>query len=241
MTRRPGRALAAAIGGAALLAVMAGPADARRRPEYAPGAGTANPSALVAAEIAFARMAREKGQWKAFAEYSDENAVMFVPEPVRARQWLSGRAEPAAPVQWQAHQVWMSCDGSLGVTKGAWQRPDGSVGYFTTIWQQRKKGDYRWVLDQGDTLAQPLKEPEMLSASVADCARGPRGDELLVERDREDIAPGMDGRGRSKDGTLAWRYHVEADHSRWLAVSLLKNGAMTEVMRSEVAAPKERN
>jgi hypothetical protein len=51
----------------------------------------------------------------------------------------------------------------------------------------------------------------------------------------------MDGRGRSKDGTLTWRYHVEADHSRWLAVSMKKNGAMTEVLRSEVAAPKDRN
>ncbi|TDW65004.1 hypothetical protein EDF57_103178 [Novosphingobium sp. PhB55] len=240
MSRPPARVLAAVAGGLALFALAAGPADARRRPEYAPGNGTANPSALVAAEIAFARTAREKGQWKAFDEFADDEAVMFVPEPVRAKEWLSGRKEPAAPVQWQAHQVWMSCDGTMGVTKGAWQQHDGTVGYFTTIWQQRKKGDYRWVLDQGDALAQPLKEPEMLSASVADCAGGP-GDELLVERDREKAAPGMDGRGRSKDGTLTWRYHVEADHSRWLAVSMKKNGAMTEVLRSEVAAPKDRN
>ncbi|MGO4168204.1 hypothetical protein [Novosphingobium sp. YAF33] len=240
MNRPPARVLAAVAGGLALFALAAGPADARRRPEYAPGNGTANPSALVAAEIAFARTAREKGQWKAFDEFADDEAVMFVPEPVRAKEWLNGRKEPAAPVQWQAHQVWMSCDGTMGVTKGAWQQPDGTVGYFTTIWQQRKKGDYRWVLDQGDAVAQPLKEPEMLSAYVADCAGGP-GDELLVERDREETAPGMDGRGRSKDGTLTWRYHVEADHSRWLAVSMKKNGAMTEVLRSEVAAPKDRN
>lgn len=228
------------MGGAALLALTAAPAAARKRPDYAPGAGTANPSALVAAEIAFARTAREKGQWQAFDQYADDDAVMFVPEPVRAKDWLSGRQEPAAPVQWQPYQVWMSCDGTLGVSKGAWQRPDGSVGYFTTIWQKRKKGDYRWVLDQGDSLAEALEEPAMLSASVADCARGPRGDELVVERDRKTLAPGMDGRGRSKDGTLSWSYHVNADHSRWLQVSLLKNGAMTEVLRSEVAAPKER-
>ncbi|WP_324696926.1 hypothetical protein ACLIMP_00900 [Novosphingobium aerophilum] len=236
------RALLGALGGVATLLLIAAPAVAERRPPRAPGVGTANPSALIASEIAFARMAREKGQWKAFDEFADDAAVMFVPQPVRAKEWLSGRKEPAAAVQWQAHQVWMSCDGTMGVTRGAWQQADGSVGYFTTIWQQRKKGDFRWVLDQGDTLAQPMQEPEMLSASVADCARGGNGaspgDELLVERDSAKAAPGMDGKGRSKDGTLTWSYHVNADHSRSLVVSLMKNGGMAEVLRSDVAAPK---
>jgi hypothetical protein len=243
LSRVPARRLTAFAGGIAILALAAGPADARRRPEYAPGVGTANPSALVAAEIAFARTAREKGQWKAFDEFADDEAVMFVPEPVRARDWLSGRKEPAAPVQWQASQVWMSCDGTLGVTKGGWQQPDGSVGYFTTIWQRRKKGDYRWVLDQGDTLppSQAVPNSDTLSASVADCARpGERSEPeaLVVEGKAPKTAPGMDGKGRSKDGTLRWSYHVNADHSRSLSVSLLKNGTMTEVLRSDVAAPK---
>jgi hypothetical protein len=141
-------------------------------------------------------------------------------------------------VQWQAAQVWMSCDGTLGVTKGAWQRPDGTVGYFTTIWQKRwKKADYRWVLDQGDTLAQPLPDSDMLSASVADCPRGgPRAE--MQRPEPAQGAPGITGEGRSDDGTLAWSYRVAADQSRSLVVSLMKNGTMTEVMRSDVAAPK---
>ena len=44
------------LAGAAGLALVATPALARR-PERAPGVGTANPSALIAAEIAFARLA----------------------------------------------------------------------------------------------------------------------------------------------------------------------------------------
>ncbi|WP_395330342.1 hypothetical protein WBP06_17615 [Novosphingobium sp. BL-8H] len=226
-----------AIAGAAALALVTTPALARR-PDRAPGVGTANPSALIAAEIAFARMAREKGQWTAFRETAAEDAVMFVPEPVRAQTWLSGRKDPPAAVQWQAAQVWMSCDGTLGVTKGAWQRPDGSVGYFTTIWQKRwKKADYRWVLDQGDTLAQPLPDSDMLSASVADCAGGsPRPDGQRPEPAKG--PPGMTGEGRSDDGTLTWHYNVAADQSRSLVVSMIKNGTMTEVMRSDVAAPK---
>ena len=97
----------------------------------------ADASAVVAAELAFARAAQEKGQWTAFAEFAADDAVMFVPEPVNAQAWLKGRANPPQAVRWQPHQVWSSCDGSLAVTKGAWQRPDGSVGYFTTVWQRQ--------------------------------------------------------------------------------------------------------
>jgi hypothetical protein len=237
----PGRARAfvfAAVLGLGAVA-MAGHGDARPRGYRGPpGHGTANPSALVAAEIAFARMAREKGQWSAFREYADEDATMFVPEAVRARDWLKGRDDPPAPVQWQAHQVWMSCDGTLGVTRGAWQRPDGSTGYFTTIWKRQKKGDFRWVLDQGDTLTQPLAEPDMLSASVADCQRGVRGVEpdgtIVVE---EQSASRAKGSGRSADGTLTWKYAVAPDRSRTISVSMRKDGGMREVLALSVAAP----
>ncbi|EJU09676.1 hypothetical protein LH128_27796, partial [Sphingomonas sp. LH128] len=96
--------------GLALVAVFAASAqtDARPKRRLPPGTGTANPSALVAEEIAFARLAREKGQWKAFREFADDTAIMFVPQEVQAQDWLKKQADPAAPVQWEPHQVWMS-------------------------------------------------------------------------------------------------------------------------------------
>lgn len=220
-------------------ATSASPARAERRRMPPPGTGTANPSALVATEIAFARMAREKGQWTAFREYADEEAVMFAPGPVIARDWLKGRKDPPRPVQWQPHQVWMSCDGTLGVTKGAWQRPDGSTGYFTTIWKRQKKGTFRWVLDQGDALAQPLEAPEMLSASVADCPSRrdgpPPGSEGAIVVETARVARPQ-GSGRSDDGTLTWSYAVAPDNSRKIMVSLRKGGDMREVLALDVAA-----
>ena len=98
-------------------------------------APSANPSAIIAAEIAFNRLAQEKGQWTAFRETAAKDAVMFVPEVVLAQEWLKGRTDPPKSVTWQPHKAFMSCDGRTGVTTGAWQRPDGSVGYFTTVWQ----------------------------------------------------------------------------------------------------------
>src|SRR6478752_2391887 len=135
---------------------QAAPAE-RRGPLDIP---VASPADIVAAEQAFGRAVQEKGQWTAFAEYAADNAVMFVPQAVKARDWLAGRANPPQGVRWQPHEVWMSCDGSLAVTRGAWQRPDGSVGYFTTVWTLADgQGEYRWILDQGDALTAPPEAP----------------------------------------------------------------------------------
>lgn len=226
----------------ALAALAIAPAQAKRR-ELPPGTGTANPSVLIATEIAFARMAREKGQWTAFREFSDDGAVMFAPGPVLAKSYLARQKDPAAPLQWQAQQVWMSCDGTVGVTKGAWQQPGGATGYYTTVWKRQKKGVYRWVLDQGDTLAQPLPVSDMLSASVADCA--PRGSAAvpvdatgapIVVRPSRDA--GLQGGGRSDDGTLTWSYTATPDNGRTVVVSLRKGDEMKQVLVAEVQGGK---
>jgi hypothetical protein len=157
---------------------------------------------------------------------------MFVPQPVLAKQWLSGRADPSAAVQWEAYEVWMSCDGTLGVTKGGWTRPDGSVGYFTTIWKQRKKKrDYRWVLDGGDTLSKPLEKPDFLKATVADCKQN---SDIVVPADR----PGeLALSGMSDDHSLQWQTKLAPDGSRTLTVSIAKAGEMDPVLQARVAPP----
>jgi hypothetical protein len=226
------------------LAVLVGAlvAPAQAEPRRRAGPGTANPSALVAAEIAFNRLAREKGQWTAFRKTMADSAIMFVPQPVQAKNWLRGRTDPPEPVQWEPYEVWMSCDGSLGVTKGAWRSPKGGTGYFTTIWQRQEKGEYRWILDQGVALDEPLEKPLMLSASVADCPGRGAWPGSLPRREDEDRgrrelkAAGMDGQGASDDGTLTWSYHVEPDHARTLTVSLRKDGAMKQVFALAVSA-----
>jgi hypothetical protein len=207
---------------AALLAACATPGEARRnglRP-------TANPSAVVAAELAFARTAQEKGQWTAFDEYAAKDAVMFVPQPTGAKAWLKGRANPPVAVTWQPHEVWMSCDGSLAVTKGAWQGPKG-VGYFTTVWRRQKNGEYKWVLDQGDALKEPLPEPEMIAGHVAECAKPAPPD-----------IPAVAGRtvGWSDDKTLQWIVDVKPDNSRIFRVERWTGSGYEEALRSEVAA-----
>jgi hypothetical protein len=185
---------------------------------------------VIAAELAFARAAQEKGQWTAFREFATDDAVMFVPQPVNAQDWLKTQQDPPQSVAWQPHQVWSSCDGSLAVTKGAWQRADGSTGYFTTVWQRQRNERYKWTMDQGDALPQPLPAPEMIGAMVADCAG--RADPVTMP-----LAQGSTRReGRSEDGSLYWSVVVGEDGGRRVLVKLWQDGEMKDVVQETVAA-----
>ncbi len=236
----------------ALLA-LAAPAIARDHP-LGGITPAGNPSALIAAEVAFARLAREKGQWTAFAATAADTAEMFVPQRTAAKAWLKGRANPPSPVQWQPGAVWISCDGSAGVTFGGYQT--GSAhGWFSTVWQRQKKGDYKWALDQGGDLTAPLKDSDFITGKVADCPVRPHRDPLAdapppPPRDAP-IAPrplagpipplaapaGADSKdGRSDDGTLAWRSTVLPGGTRQWTVWMWQDGKMTEVLsRTEIA------
>ncbi|EIZ78976.1 hypothetical protein WSK_2519 [Novosphingobium sp. Rr 2-17] len=222
---------------ALVAALMATGAEAKPRRALPPGPGTANPSVLVATEIAFGRMAAKKGQWTAFRKFADDTGVMFVPQTVQAKAWLKGRKNPARAITWQPHQVWMSCDGTLGVTKGAWQQSDGTVGYFTTVWKRQKNGTYRWVMEQGDTLPKPLAPPEMTSAKVGACVQRPGatsvGTPIVV------TSLPMLG-GASDDGSLVWSVRVDAKCGRVVSVRLDQGGTrgLAEVFSDHVAPPR---
>ncbi len=251
-----------------VLLAIALPAAAQDPRGGAPGFGSGitpigNPSALIAAESAFARLAREKGQWTAFAATSTEDAEMFVPQRTLAKTWLKGRANPQQAVQWQPSTVWMSCDGSAGVTFGGYHAGGAdktSGGWFSTVWQrQRKKGDYKWVLDQGGDLTAPLGGADFITGKVADCPSRPHRDPLAdapPKPKRGDppppprrlagpipplvAVPGSDSKdGRSIDGTLAWRSTVLPGGTREWTVWLWQDGKMNEVLRRTEVAKNE--
>ncbi|HEX7711556.1 MAG TPA: hypothetical protein VF418_11555 [Sphingomonadaceae bacterium] len=227
---------------AALTLALASCAGGRQGPDQLHGGilrPVAQPGEVVATELAFARAAQDKGQWTAFAQYAADDAVMYAPQPVLAKAWLKGRANPPQAVKWQPYQVWSSCDGSLAASRGAWQRPDGSVGYFTTIWQRQPDGGYKWVLDSGDKLSRPLAEPDLVQADIADCPARGQGRGSLVVHGKLPVAPVSgtpeDRGGQSLDGTLSWSARSAADGSRTISVLLSKGGAMKEIVHSQVS------
>ena len=226
------------IGALALMAVACASAPVGARGARTQLRPFAEPSKVIAAEIAFNQLAQEKGQWTAFRDTAADEAVMFVPARVEAHAWLKGRANPPVAVEWQPYAVWMSCDGSYAVTRGAWQRP-GSTGFFTTVWQrQGKDGSYKWVLDLGDTLAQPLEPPEMIAGNVAECpARppGPTGERR--DRGSHRTPPLADpAAAQSEDATLRWKADLDTHGAGSLVVETRAEAGYQEVLRETFAA-----
>jgi len=196
----------------------------------------ANPSAIIAAEIAFSRLAQEKGQWTAFRKTAAKEAIMFVPQPTLAQEWLKGKADPAVPVKWQAHKAFMSCDGKTGVTTGAAQWPDGRNGYFTTVWQLMQRnpqdaGEWQWVLDHGDFIEPGRPAPEMIETRVANCKGRPPA-ELVAPPEGAKMKAGY-----SRDQSLSYTWVVQPNGARTLEVKLWNGTATDTVLLDKVAAP----
>lgn len=203
-------------------------------------------SDIVAREIAFARAVREKGQWKAFRAFATDDAQMFDgATPVRVQTFAKSRPDPANLLQWTTHAVWMSCDGSVAVSYGAWRAGAGS-GWFSTVWQRQKKGDYLFVLDQGGdraTSAQAEDDLPIIDAKVADCpARGPRPPLEVPPMAAPPVAPLValpealpealpsHLSGASRDQTLRWTTTLRPDGTRDYRVSVRQGDAMREVL-----------
>lgn len=212
--------------------------------------GYANPSAAIAAEIAFAQLARDKGQWTAFRATAAPDAVMFAPAMVLAQQWLRNRADPPVPLAWQPYQVWSSCDGSLMVTTGAWQRAD-KHGWFTTVWKRQPDGSYKWVFDHGDETKDPLEAPDMIAAKVADCPDRRPGERPAGSSGRHkppkppkppsqrELLAAFDPsarQGRSEDGTLIWQVTADTAGTHDFSAKLKIDGQMQDIRKEHVAA-----
>ncbi len=185
---------------------------------------TANPSAVIAAELAFARLAQDKGQWTAFRETAAANAVMFVPARVNAQTWLKGRADPPVSVKWQPHVVWSSCDGSYAATIGDWDSGNAR-GTFVTVWQRQaerrgQKPQYKWVLDMSVTNDNAAPMPDTVTAKVADCT-GP-----ALRSPPPSVAAGQDSaQAYADDKTLRWTSTVRPDRSRTIQVEAWLKGS----------------
>jgi hypothetical protein len=206
-----------------------GSRDADGGPSLKPAADS---SAVIAAESAFNRLAQEKGQWTAFRETMAPGAEMFVPHRVLASEWLKGRADPPIPVKWQPQAVWSSCDGSIAVTRGEWQRP-GSTGNFVTVWQrQQKGGGYKWVLDLSVATERPVTPTDSVAARVAVC-KGVDGPVPM-----QPLPSGSDAvQATSADRTLQWTSWDGEAGTRQIAIYAWNGTRFDEVLRASVPLP----
>jgi hypothetical protein len=209
--------------------------------------GAAQPSTIVAAELAFSRAARENGQWTAFRQFAAPGALLHGADgPFAIEPWLATQTDPAQAVQWSPRVVVMSCDGALAVSKGRFREPDGTVGNFVTVWERQADGEYRYVFDVGgadDPQPPPKQRQEegdiivtaldLVQGLIASCPRGgapvPPPPALPIGDD------GKEGATLSRDGTLRWRWTHGADGTRAIAADYFYEGRWTTAIEQSLA------
>lgn len=232
--------------GLVLLGALALTACASPRPNGPPVAvinrvlagapGAAQPSTIVAAEIAFARAAREQGQWTAFRQFAAPGALLHGQNgPFPIEPWLATQTDPPEAVQWEPRAVVISCDGALAVSQGRSRTPDGKVGNFLTVWERQPGGEYRYIFDAGGPdVPQPPPRPKIedgnivvtsidaVQGMVASCPRSgapiPPPPAIPVGEDDK-----TDAR-LSRDGTLRWRWEHRTDGTRFAAAEYFYQG-----------------
>ncbi|ABC64397.1 hypothetical protein [Erythrobacter litoralis] len=182
---------------------------------------TANPSKVVTAELGFARMAKDEGQWTAFRRTMADGALIFGRTgAIPARDFLRGMEDPPVAVDWEPYRVWSSCDGSLAVTNGALTTPEGESGEFVAMWRRQSDGEYRWVFDAGWQTDAPPQEPAFIQTEVADCDAPPAA------------KLGGSGNSISSDATLTYDFELRGEagaRERTISVTLLRGGAPVTV------------
>ena len=188
-----------------------------------------NPSAFLTADMAFARLAQEKGMWTAFRDTAAKDAVLFVPQRTNALEALKTRADPPVAAKWQPHRVVAACDGSAGVTTGMARDPDGGQYAYTTAWVRDLDGRIRWVLNHRFPVAAPRPSPEFLSAETASC-QGRPGVEIMARDEGDDVVVGL-----SRDQTLSWESVVRPDGSRTITIRRWNGTTMEPAIVDRVA------
>ncbi|MGB7371742.1 hypothetical protein [Erythrobacter sp.] len=244
--------LAAAIALATALSACStgprGPSDTviARALQGAPG--EAQPSNVVATEIAYARTAREDGWVAAANAFASPAAVIHgrngpVPFAVIARD----PGDATATSEWGPRVVVISCDGALALSQGRFRDPEGLVGDYVTVWERQRDNSYRWSYDvAGLDNPQPTPRPEPAEGDIVvtalDAVNG------LVASCPDDGAavpppPALESPSLtaeiSRDGTLRWAWEHLADDRKRVLADYYHEGEWVRAIAETLASPDE--
>ena len=124
---------------------------------------------VLAADRAFAALAKVQGARAAFTAYADNDAVMFRDGvgPIKGVEAI-GRAfrDPAAATpEWEPLAADIAASGDLAYSWGSfkWTAVPGGpmagnppvTGYYVSVWKKQRDGNWKWVIDLG--VQAPLK------------------------------------------------------------------------------------
>lgn len=122
---------------------------------------------LIETERNFSRTSVEKGIRPAFLANLADDGVIFRPDPVPGKKWLSERPPNPGHLSWEPSYAEVSRAGDMGFTTGpyefrsAGENPQIGNGHFVTVWKKQADGTWKAVIDHGAPHAKP-EHPEVL-------------------------------------------------------------------------------
>ena len=206
----------------------------------------AQPSSIVASDIAFARAVRDEGAEAALRRFATPGALIHLDgTAVAANSWFANGNVLPEMADWTPRAVWASCDGSLAVSMGRTRDGAGIVGSYLTAWQRQPDGSYRWTYH---------------TRAIDDPQPPPRRRDPLPEGQDVIVVPGMDfidgktadcpsdagslparpqGASNStlaEDGTLQYHWRQPAGANGQVVVDYLRDGRWQQALDFSVPA-----
>ncbi len=213
--------------------------------------GAAQPSTLVATELAFSRQARRESQSSAAQFYAAPGARLHFQEGLIAAEPAFGRLNSQSqPYGWSPRVITMSCDGALAASLGRYQDEQGFVGNYVKIWRRNAENDYRWTYHaagRDDPQPPPREEPgegdivvtaiDAIEGRVADC---PRRDAPVPPPPSLSLASDNPGGSQlSRDGTMRWYWEHLPDGTKLIAVDYFFEGDWQTIIEERLASLPE--
>jgi ketosteroid isomerase-like protein len=119
------------------------------------GGKAADPAPVIAAERAFAARAAVAGIGPSFLENMTDDAIVFQPDPVSAKQAYSSQPAGKTPKEggpllaWWPNWAGIARSGDLGFTTGPAEVNGKRTVHYFTVWQKQADGGWKWVYDGG--------------------------------------------------------------------------------------------
>lgn len=120
-------------------------------------------SSLVAAENYFGALVKEKGIRHGFLKVSDNETLVFRPDPIKAEDFYDKRTQDDGQLSWEPVYAKISRSGDWGFTTGPYAHIADSTSYgqFLSVWKANKKGVWKLALDVGIPHPKPKASPDL--------------------------------------------------------------------------------
>lgn len=151
----------------ALTACTSGPNSRERYGRYLKP--VANPSKVLAAELAFARDWQASGAAAALKVHAEADAVIYGTGIGRSITQYLGDEPDGEVASWQTRKVMVSCDGSLAATLGDVTNAQGQPNLFTNIWRRQRDGDFELAISLVEPSQTWSGTGEFVETDVAEC------------------------------------------------------------------------